>query len=52
MRWNAFSQAGAFEARGIVSGVGVMAIFHGEYSSLENLGKAVPHPAESSFWRA
>ena len=49
MRWNAFSQAGAFEGRGIVSGVGVMVIFQGEYSSLENLGKAMPCPAESKF---
>ena len=49
MRWHGFSQAGAFEGRGIVSGVGVMVFFQGEYSSLENLGKAVPYPAESKF---
>ena len=51
MRWIAFSQKGALEGRGVVSGVGVMAIFQGEYSSLGNLDKAVPHPAESSFRR-
>ena len=49
MRWIAFSQKGALEGRGVVSGVGVMAIFQGEYSSLGNLDKAVPHPAESKF---
>ena len=49
MRWHAFSQKGALEGRGVVSDVGVMAIFQGECSSLENLGKAVPHPAESKF---
>lgn len=49
MRWHAFSQKGALEGRGVVSGVGVMAIFQGEYSSLGNLDKAVPHPAKSKF---
>ena len=49
MRWHAFSQKGALEGRGVVSDVGVMAIFQGECSSLENLGKAVPHPVESKF---
>lgn len=51
MRWHAFSQKGALEGRGVVSCIKVMAIFQGEYSSLGNLGKAVPHPAESSFRR-